>query len=260
MFVADITRIMSIILSNLLEDIKPVFDVLKDLVQDVNLTFTETRMEINAVDGEKMVFLAVTFDHLNYYKNEFGETIHIGVYAPFIYKAIKTGKRGDILEFVVTKNANNEYILTVNVQSNGYTRTTTTVPSIMMPVEHFERDVPGTFVGIDARDLWMACRDLSSINRLATLTTPNLTLTAEHAMGTYKADLTRFLKDPVPVMAMSSVTFHVKILMRLCKMKLVDTIALNVSNLEPLSINFSHRIGAFYARIATVNDYLPNPL
>ena len=238
-----------------IEDIKPVFDVLKEIVQDVNLSFTKTRLEIYGMDAEKNSFLFVTFDHVSNYSTDSNETIYVGVYAPIIFKAMRAGRTGDDLELQVANN-----ILTVNISSNGTLRTTSTFPSIMMPVEHFDMTSSGTHVGMDARALWMTCRDISSINKVATLHTPSLALTATHPMGEFKSDLTVILKDPVPVMANASATFYIKTLMRLCKMKGVDTIAINVGDLAPLQINFSHRCGTLQARIATVNDYIPDIL
>lgn len=250
---------MSIRFGTTLDEVKIVFDVLKDIVQDVNLSFTKDRLEIHAMDPEKMSVILVTFDHPNLYVNEFEETVHVGVYAPFLYKTLRTGRKTDNVEFVVKKGwGESVYDMTVNVIGTGFVRTTTTIPSIMMPVENFKIETTGTLVGVDARNLWMACRDLSAINKLATLNTPSLTMTADHPMGKFKSDLTPFLTDPVPVMMNNSATFHVKMLMRLCKMRLVDTISLNVSQIHPISIQFPHRIGMVHARIATVNDYLPD--
>jgi hypothetical protein len=250
---------MSIRLGTTLDEMKVVFDVLKDVVQDVNLSFTKDRLEIHTTDPEKMSVILITFDHPNLYVNEFEETVHVGVYAPFLYKTLRTGRKTDNVEFIVNGGpVEGEYNLTVNVIGSGFIRTTTTIPSIMMPVENFTMGSTGTLVGVDARNLWMACRDLSAINKLATLNTPSLTLTADHPMGKFKSDLTPFLTDPVPVMMNNSATFHVKMLMKLCKMRMVDTITLNVSQIHPIMIQFPHRVGMVHAHIATVNDYLPD--
>ena len=239
-----------------IEDVKPVFDVLKEIVQDVNLSFTKKRLEIYATDAEKNSLMFVTFDHTTSYSTTSEDPIYVGVYAPILFKAMRAGKTGDELEFKVDNNNS----LTVNVFSSGYLRTTSKFPSIMMPVEVFDMTSNGTHIGLNARSLWMACRDISSINKIATLHTPSLSLTTTHPMGEFKADLTAIMDDPVPVMANNSASFYVKTLMRLCKMKGVDTIALNVSDLSPLQINFSHRCGVLMARIATVNDYTPDVL
>lgn len=252
---------MGIFFGTTLDDVKVVFDVLKDVVQDINLTFTTDKLEIHATDPEKMSALLITFDHPTTYINNFNKTVHIGVYAPFLYKTLRTGRKMDNVEFTVKEGSGESaYELTVTITSPGFVRTTTTIPSIMMPVENFKWDIHGTLVGLDARNLWMACRDLSTINKLATLHTPSLTLTADHPMGKFTSGLTPFLTDPVPVMVNNSATFHIKMLMRLCKMRSVDTISLNVSQIHPISIHFPHRIGMVHARIATVNDYLPDTL
>lgn len=70
--------------------LKNVFDVLKDLVTDVNLIFKTNGLHITAFDQEKIVAVTLGLDGLQSYNKRTNEDLYIGINMQHLYKIMRS--------------------------------------------------------------------------------------------------------------------------------------------------------------------------
>ena len=148
------------------KDLRRLFDVLKDIVTDVNLQFKKETVVITAMDPAKVSILHVVLelDSLDFYDCKQETTI--GVFMPFLYKTIRSASPKDTVELLIYDY--NKTAMDIKL-SNVETETThiTTVVSLDLPKESVEIPINycSNVISIQASDLQKAVREVSHISK-----------------------------------------------------------------------------------------------
>ena len=148
------------------KDFRRLFDVLKDIVTDVNIQFKKETVVITAMDPAKVSILHVVLelDSLEYYDCKQETTI--GVFMPFLYKTVRSASPKDTVELLINDFSRTSMDIKL---SNTITDTThiTTVTSLDLPKESI--DIPinhcANVISIQAADLQKAVREVSHISK-----------------------------------------------------------------------------------------------
>ena len=82
--------------------IKGVFEVLKDILDDINIVFTAKGVEILAMDTASVVLVHVFLDSVNFEEYSCPEDITAGVNVSNLFKLLKSVSSQDTLDMSIT--------------------------------------------------------------------------------------------------------------------------------------------------------------
>jgi len=104
--------------------LKTFFDVLKDLVTDVNLVFNKNGISVVALDPEKIVGVSLTLDDLNQYQKDVEEDYYIGVNMQHLYKLIRGVGNGHVIHMQINPDTPNVLKIVIDHPTKGTLSTT----------------------------------------------------------------------------------------------------------------------------------------
>jgi hypothetical protein len=116
---------------------RAIFDVLKDVLCDVNIYFQKEGFYIQSIDPEKMsiITLDIAGSKLITYENESGkDCVAFGIHAPLLYKLLRGVGSTDIMEWIC-----NESHLIMSIQdSESWVNQSITLSNIIIPVDEYK--------------------------------------------------------------------------------------------------------------------------
>jgi len=151
--------------------LKSVFDVLKDLVNDVNFIFSENGLKIVAVDPEKVV--AVCFHMERPYEYEFEEglvNLFFGINIPTFAKLLKGADSEHVIELIIHQDTPNvmkvklEHLTKDMVSMTSLYGLALPKDEVVMPERTYEMTA-----SLSTKDLGRTIKDLSHGTRHITI-------------------------------------------------------------------------------------------
>ena len=149
--------------------IKTLFDSLKDILNDVNLYFTEDGIRMQAMDGAHaaLVFLKLSAEKFEEYYCP--EKIVAGINMSSISKLIKTVTTTDVIAFSI-KSVDK---MTITI-SNSQKKSVSTSILNLLDINEDTYEVPDvkydSVIQMPSNDLQKICRDLSNIGDIVRIT------------------------------------------------------------------------------------------
>ncbi|NBX48675.1 hypothetical protein EBT25_01815 [bacterium] len=116
---------------------RAIFDVLKDLLCDVNIYFTKTGFYIQSIDPEKMsiITLQIAGSKLMEYEYDYEkDSMAFGIHAPLLYKLLRTASSTDVMQWLC-----NEQTMILSLQdTESWVNQTVTMVNILIPVDEYK--------------------------------------------------------------------------------------------------------------------------
>lgn len=167
------------------KELRRLFDVLKDIVTDVNFQFLNGSIVIDAMDPVKISIIHVVLekDAMEFY--ECTQDTTFGIFMPFLYKVVRSSSQADIMEFTIKSGHPDKMDIKV---SNPETSTyhVTTVTSLKLPPEKI--DIPVNYcenvVNMKTSELQKTIRELSHVSKDVLITlNPEVKTLVFHSSG-----------------------------------------------------------------------------
>lgn len=153
---------------------RTLIEVLKDVLNDVNITFDETGIKIMAMDGSHvaLIHMKLAADKFESYKCT--ERMNVGISMSAWYKLMKTVNNSDILSMFIDSENNHELGITIE---NADKNSCTTFMLKLLDVDDEELVIPDVeincVVTMPSNDFQRMCRDMSHIGDTMELTSTN---------------------------------------------------------------------------------------
>tara|TARA_B110000977_G_scaffold187475_1_gene254619 strand:- start:875 stop:1645 length:771 start_codon:yes stop_codon:yes gene_type:complete len=153
---------------------RTLIEVLKDVLNDVNILFDKTGMKIMAMDGNHVALI-----HMKLYADKFEnyvckDKINVGVSMTAWYKLMKTVNNSDTVSmFIDSENSHELGIMIENADKNSCT----TFMLKLLDVDDEQLVIPDVeincVVTMPSNDFQRMCRDMSNIGDTVELTSTN---------------------------------------------------------------------------------------
>lgn len=138
---------------------RSIFEVLKDVLCDVNIYFKSTGFYIQSIDPEKMSIITLDIAGpklINYIYSAEKDSVAFGIHAPLFYKMLRNVGPLDVMDLLC--NGEN-IILSIRDWESRVTQTVT-MNNIMIPVDEYKvMGGTGTTFDIDAKELRKAIKE-----------------------------------------------------------------------------------------------------
>lgn len=241
-------------LSHVAKEIKPGFEILKDLLHDANLVFDSMGMTVTAFDPEKMVMVQAAFSAISDYTITGATQNIVGVYMPFLYKTVRHAKDADLIQLEVQDEV---LIVRVVDGESSLIKIESKMPSVMMPVETpvFSSHQQENWAVFNTKGLWKSAREIASVDKTTRLVSDfiaeKIELITQSAMGDYKSDLTRYKESEAnPVSA--EMAFYVNSLTKFCKHRISKQTSMYIHPSHPLCLRATNAVVDVIATIALI--------
>jgi len=151
--------------------LKTLFEVLKDILTDVNIIFDETGMKIMAMDGNHVALIHLKLEAENFEKFECKRKTMIGVCMMSFYKLMKTVSNSDIVTMYMEEE--NTDILYITIK-NGEKNSLTNFSLKLLDIDEEELTIPDVdidcIITMNANEFHKICRDMTNIKDIITIT------------------------------------------------------------------------------------------
>ena len=154
--------------------LRTLVEVLKDVLNDINICFDETGMKIMAMDGNHVALI-----HMKLYADKFEhyfcqEKINVGLSMTAWYKLMKTVNNSDTVSMFIDSENNHELGITIE---NADKNSCTTFMLKLLDVDDDELNIPDVeincVVTMPSNDFQRMCRDMLNIGDTVELTSTN---------------------------------------------------------------------------------------
>ena len=154
--------------------LRTLVEVLKDVLNDINICFDETGMKIMAMDGSHVALI-----HMKLYAEKFEhyfceERINVGLSMTAWYKLMKTINNSDTVSMFIDSENNHELGITIE---NADKNSCTTFMLKLLDVDDDELNIPDVeincVVTMPSNDFQRMCRDMLNIGDTVELTSTN---------------------------------------------------------------------------------------
>ena len=154
--------------------LRTLVEVLKDVLNDINICFDETGMKIMAMDGSHVALI-----HMKLYADKFEhyfcqEKINVGLSMTAWYKLMKTVNNSDTVSMFIDSENNHELGITIE---NADKNSCTTFMLKLLDVDDDELNIPDVeincVVTMPSNDFQRMCRDMLNIGDTVELTSTN---------------------------------------------------------------------------------------
>tara|TARA_B100001094_G_scaffold321778_1_gene370049 strand:+ start:1443 stop:2213 length:771 start_codon:yes stop_codon:yes gene_type:complete len=151
--------------------LRTLIEVLKDVLNDINLIFDQSGIKVMAMDGSKVALI-----HLKLHAQNFEEFIcekkfNAGLSVISLYKLMKTINNSDTVSMYITEQNNNE--LCIQIENSDCNRSTT-FRLKLLDIDNKEINVPDVdincIVTMPSNDFQRMCRDMSNIADIVEIT------------------------------------------------------------------------------------------
>jgi proliferating cell nuclear antigen len=150
---------------------RTLIEVLKDVLNDVNILFDETGIKIMAMDGNHVALIHMKL-HADKFENYIcKEKINVGVSMTAWYKLMKTVNNSDTVSMFIESDNNHELGITIE---NADKNSCTTFMLKLLDVDDEQLVIPDVeincVVTMPSNDFQRMCRDMSNIGDTVELT------------------------------------------------------------------------------------------
>ena len=170
-----------------------IFEVLKNVLTEVNIQFDEFVIRIQALDPQKSITIDTNIYGLQHYENSFG-IINIGVFLPHIYRIFRGVHPDSMVKmWIEPQDKETLHIAFHNKDSNGEdSYYSVSLKSIDLPVETIN-DTNKSYLAfsVNTKDLQRSIRNVSHLSEDLCITTENRRVFIHSAgsMGTATTEL-----------------------------------------------------------------------
>ena len=144
--------------------LRTLVEVLKDVLNDINLIFDETGVKVMAMDGSKVALI-----HMKLYAENFEEyyckqRFDAGLSLSALHKLMKTVSNSDTVSLYIKETNTNELCLSIE---NADRNCSTTFKLKLLDIDNNELNVPDVeincIVTMPSNDFQRMCRDMSNV-------------------------------------------------------------------------------------------------
>jgi hypothetical protein len=159
-----------------------IFDVLRNVLTEVNIQFEEFVIRIQALDPQKSITIDTNIYGLNYYKNDLG-TVNIGVFLPHIYRIFRGVHPKSLVKMrIEPEDQDTLHISFYDQDTNGKENESfqsisyynVSIKSIELPVETInDTNVSYTAFTLDTKEFQRSIRNVSHLSEEMCVSTHN---------------------------------------------------------------------------------------
>jgi proliferating cell nuclear antigen len=144
--------------------LRTLIEVLKDVLNDINITFDETGVKIMAMDGSHVALIHMKLHSDRFEKYYCKQKLNIGVCMSSWFKLMKTvGTNDTVSLFIEEENPNELGICIENADKNS----STTFRLKLLDIDNQDLNIPNVeincIVTMPSNDFQRLCRDMSNI-------------------------------------------------------------------------------------------------
>lgn len=177
--------------------LKTLFEVLKEILHDVNVFFDKSGMKIMTVDGSHVALIHLKLDASKFEEYRCPEPLYLGINMSNIYKLLKMSSNVDTIVFEVQEQSSSE--LTIRIE-NQEKRTSTVFNLKLLDVDVQELKLPDiefdSVITMPSVYFQRMCKDMNNIADVLTITSARNTLTLA-CKGDFASQETH-IQDDVP--------------------------------------------------------------
>lgn len=149
---------------------KTLFEVLKEILHDVNIIFDKDGMKIMTVDGSHVALVHLKLDASNFETYECVEPIHVGINMTNLHKLLKMAGNQDTITFTIEKDKPAELKIIID---NNEKKTITTFYLKLMDVDIEELNMPDidfdSVITLPSAYFQRLCKDMNNIAEILTI-------------------------------------------------------------------------------------------
>lgn len=149
---------------------KSLFEVLKEILHDVNIMFDKEGMRIMTVDGSHVALVHLRLDAKNFEEYVCPNPMHVGINMNNIYKLLKIASNHDTISFSIEPNDKSNLVIKIE---NSEKRTSTTFKLKLLDVDIEELSMPeiefNSIITLPSAYFQRLCKDMSNISELMTI-------------------------------------------------------------------------------------------
>ena len=154
--------------------LKTLFEVLKDVLNDVNITIDETGLKIMAMDGHHVALIHLKLDAENFEYFHCKRKTIVGVCMMSFYKLMKTISNSDTITMLMTEDDTDKLSIIIK---NANKNTVTKFNLKLLDIDEQEISIPDVeidcVVTMMSNEFQKLCRDMSNIKETITITSEN---------------------------------------------------------------------------------------
>jgi proliferating cell nuclear antigen len=144
--------------------LRTMVEVLKDVLTDVNITFTEEGMKVMAMDGSHVALIHLKLDAENFELYSCKEEVTVGVCMLSWFKLMKTVSNADTVSiYIANKNRDEMGLVIANADKN----TQTCFKLKLLEIDKQELNIPDVEINcvlsMPSNDFQRLCRDMINI-------------------------------------------------------------------------------------------------
>ena len=151
--------------------IKTLFEVLKDVLTDVNIIFDETGVKIMAMDGNHVALIHLKLEADKFEQYYCKEKTMIGVCMMSFYKLMKTVSNSDTITMFMEENNTDQLHISVR---NSDKNSITNFSLKLLDIDEEELEIPDVdidcIVTMNSNEFQKLCRDMTNIKDTITIT------------------------------------------------------------------------------------------
>jgi proliferating cell nuclear antigen len=145
--------------------IRTLIEVLKDVLNDINIVFDENGMKIVSMDGNHVALIHLQLDHDKFEEYYCKEKITIGLSMISLYKLVKSISNTDTVGFFILDNNQHQLCITIeNSDKNQLTQFNLK----LLDIDYEELSIPSVeidcIVTMPSHDFQRMCRDMSNLH------------------------------------------------------------------------------------------------
>ena len=151
--------------------IRTLIEVLKDVLNDVNILFDRSGIKIMAMDGNHVALIHMKLHAEKFEKYVCNDKINVGVSMTAWYKLMKTVNNSDIVSMFIDSENTNELGITIeNADKNSCTTFMLKLLDVDDEILHIPDVEINCVVTMPSNDFQKMCRDMSNIAETVELT------------------------------------------------------------------------------------------
>lgn len=151
--------------------LRTLIEVLKDVLNDVNIAFDNTGIKIMAMDGSHVALIHMKLNAEKFEEYQCDEKVNVGVCISSMFKLIKTVSNSDTVSMFITKENPNE--LGIKIE-NADRNSSTTFMLKLLDIDSDDLNIPDVdincIVTMPSNDFQRMCRDMLNIGDIVTIT------------------------------------------------------------------------------------------
>jgi proliferating cell nuclear antigen len=154
--------------------LRTLVEVLKDVLNDINIVFDETGIKIMAMDGSHVALIHMKLDADKFEEYTCPKKINVGVCVSSLYKLMKTTNNSDTVSMFINEKNSNELGISIE---NADKNTSTTFMLKLLDIDVDDLKIPDVdiscIVTMPSNDFQRMCRDMTNIGDTIEITNRN---------------------------------------------------------------------------------------